>query len=238
MSFLAEVIKSNGNVFYIPCSGKMFFSSVGKRDKALCICLNKGYLQTNTLEDMLEITSDMVSSKYFKLVGEIEKVRLIKSDTIVYRQRVFFKSIVELVACCQKFAVDLNFTDDFYITINSCMNVLSSLVYMERYAKQWGIDIDTWLRTTCIVQLHQLLEQKGLPSVFADRAKEILKGKKGYLDRAPFLVSYYDIDKHTSSVYIPLNTDNKQYYSDADLTKLNFGYTVKNVEKDVREGRI
>lgn len=238
MSFLGEVIKSSGNIFYIPCSGKMFFSSIGKHDKALCICLNKGYLQTETLEEMIEIVQEMISSKYFKMVGEIEKVRLIKSNTVVYRQRVFFKSIVELVSYCQKFAVDLNFTDDFYITINSCMNVLDSLVYLERYARKEGVAIDVWLRDTCIVQLHQLLEQRGLPSVFKDRVKDILKGKKGYLDRAPFLVSYYDIDTHTSSVYIPLSTDNKQYYSNADITKFNFGYTIKNVEKDVKEGRL
>lgn len=164
MSFASEVLSSSNNMFIIPCTGKMFFSSISKGNRALCICLNKGYIQTDDLEDMLNNLDLFQGDNIFKLVGNIEKVKLQASGSIVYRQRVFFKSVTELLWVCKRSALSVRLDTNFGISINSVMNVLDQLVYLERYAKEFDESIDDWLHNICIIHLHTIMTQKGMKS--------------------------------------------------------------------------
>lgn len=220
------------NKFIVPCAGKLFRSSIGKNNKALSFVLNKGYLETKTLEDMLNILDFCLDSDFFVLVGAIEKVRLKNSTMIKYRQRLFFKSLEELLNICKKFNIWFDLSDSFHIGINSMMNCLDDLKYLEKYASSFGADIDTWLTNVLRIHLVRLLKLKSMPSeqIMRDSTFESILSIPCYMHRAPFLVSRYSIKTKTSSLFI----------SSSDLSEsgalVPFGYTTKNVKKDIKNG--
>ena len=75
-------------------------------------------------------------------------------------------------------------------------------------------------------------------SEMEDRVAKILRGRKGYLNRAPFLVATYSIDDKSSGLFLELDTSDTRLYSTdvVDSLYLTYGYTTANVEEDVKRG--
>lgn len=239
MSIARELAKTEDMLFVIPCAGKMFKSSISKTNKALCFTINKGYFQTKTLQQMLDILDVIkdIGSDTVVFVGRIDKVR--KTDgTIVYRQRVFTHSLITLFKFCKKLGVAVFIPSEFEITINNVLNVKSELKYLERYAKQFNQSITTYLTNTCILQIYNLLLYLNMYSDIFITADKILHGKTGYMMRAPFLVGRYSIDSKSSSVYVNRQITCKEAYFglDGDVTTLDYGYTDENIALDIKKG--
>lgn len=213
----------------IPCAGKMFRSSISKKDKALCFVINKGYIETARLDTLYYMLEDVSKLKWLVFVGGINKVST--KSGIRYRQRVFFKSFVEMISLCKSQGITIELDDDFEIDINNVMFCLNDLKYLELYARQHNQNIDRYLTETCICQMSLLLKSKKFDSPINDRAEHILRGRIGYLDRAPYLVSSYNIENHTSSIYIPSNVDDNRIVS-VD----RFGYIESIVKHDKEKG--
>lgn len=238
MSVLNYIAKRGSNRLVIPSAGKMFWSNITKKEKVLCFVLNKGYFETGDLNSMLSILDDVVDIQEFVLIGRVEKVRL-QRGSIVYRQRIFFKSLKEMLNFCKSFGLRLEVTEDFHISINNIMNCQKELIYLERYASKFNETIDVWLTTCCLVHLNSLVRSLGMYSTLWDTVNRRLKGKQGYLDRAPFLVCSYSIDKKTSGIYLGLNVlDSRLFSSASDLVNLLevYGYTDRNVKRDRKGG--
>lgn len=216
--------------FIIPCTGKMFHSSMSRKDKALCHCLNKGYIETSSREQMGYLVDDLLMTDWAILVGNVDAVRL-KTNVVRYRQRLFFRSVVRLVEFCKRNGVLIDFTKDFRVNINSVLFCAEDLRYLERYARSFDRSIDSYLTETCIVQLSFILRDKNVDSPVHERANNILNGKVGYLDRAPMMVGTYNIEKHTSSVYIPNRVDDIRAVS-----KEKWGYVDSIVADDRKAG--
>ena len=222
----------------IPCAGKMFYSNMNHEKQVLCLVINKGYIETTSLDSML-VTLDELSSKLVVKVGHIDKIRIKKSGRIVYRQRLYFKSVTDMLILCKRYGIKFELASDFKININNIMNVIDELGKLEYFAKKFDENIDTWLTNCCIVHLHNLLLSLGMFSDLEGRVTKILKGRVGYMDYAPFLSSKYDIIKHTSSVFIePENRVLEGMYSKPMYTEsgdLAIGFTTDNIEKYRKE---
>lgn len=238
MSISAVVSIKGSNKLVIPCAGKMFRSNISKDDKALCFVINKGYFETADLQAMLSILDDFSQFKEIIRVGNIEKVRL-KSGFIVYRQRIFFKSLKTVLNLCKVLGLRFELSSDFKISINNIMNCVEELVYLERYAKRFDESIDEWLTHCCIIELFNLLKSMGMYSDLGKLVNKYLSNRQGYLDRAPFLVSSYNIDASNSGIFLGFQPDDRRLYSSRAEGKdvLKLGYTVKGVEQDIKGGK-
>ena len=237
MSIIEAVTAKGSNKLVIPCAGKMFRSNISKDDKALCFVINKGYFETSDLTAMLSIMDDCSRFSDIISVGKIEKVKL-KSGNIVYRQRIFFKSLKTILNLCKVLGLRFELSPDFRISINNIMNCIEELVYLERYAKRFDESIDDWLTHCCIIELYNLLKSLGMYSDLGKRANKYLYNRVGYLNRAPFLISSYNIETNSSGIFLGFQPDDKRLYNGRatgdELLKL--GYTVKNVQKDIKGG--
>lgn len=238
MSIIAAVTSRSTSKFVIPCAGKMFRSSIQNNDKALCFLINKGYFETDSLAVMLDLIDDANKFDEVILVGDTEKVRLAKSRSIVYRQRIFTKSLNKLCNICKVLGVRVEAAKQFRVTINNIMNCRDDLPFIERYAKRFGETIDEWLTNCCIVELFYYFKSRGITTNMDWMVGRILDGRVDYLYRAPFLVSSYDIKSHSSSVFLGFEARDKRLYKD-DVTGvqlLEYGYTENNVEADKKAG--
>lgn len=242
MSIIRAITCTSKNKLVIPSAGKMFRSNISKDNKALCFVFNKGYLETEDLSIMISILSVIKGYEgcIFLEVGEIEKVRLTTLKRVVYRQRLFFKSLKDLILVCKRFGVRVELSSNFHININNIMNCIDDLEYLERYAARYDETIDTWLTNTCMIHLHNLLLSLRMYSGLERRVDWITRGRLGYLDRAPFLVLSYSIDDKSSAIFLEDGiSDNRLYSIDtSDKLNLRYGYTLENVRKDVGDGII
>lgn len=238
MSISAAVTSRSTSKFVIPCAGKMFRSSIKDNDKALCFLINKGYFETEDLNSMLDLVDDANKFDEVILVGDIEKVRLTKTKAIVYRQRIFTKSLNKLCGICKVLGVRVDLSTQFRVTINNIMNCREDLPYLERYAKRFNESIDDWLTHCCTVELFYYFQSMGISTNMDWMVGRYLDGREDYLYRAPFLVSSYDIKSHSSSVFLGFEAKDRRLYRD-DVTGvqlLKYGYTQNNVEADVKGG--
>lgn len=238
MSITTAMTSMSKSRFVIPCAGKMFRSSISDKNKALCFLINKGYFETETLVDMLAIIEDADKFDDIILVGDIEKIRLKKTGKIVYRQRIFTKSLNMLGAICKILGVRVELTLDFEITINNIMNCRDDLPYLERYARRFNETIDEWLTHCCVIELYYFFQSIGIYTNMEWKVNKYLLDKEDYLYRAPFLISSYNIDKHSSSVFLGFDAKDKRLYLDdvSGIDLIDYGYTSKNVELDKKGG--
>lgn len=238
MSIVNAIANKGSNKLVIPCAGKMFRSSISKTDKALCFVINKGYFETFDLSSMLSILDDCKKFKDIILVGKIEKIRT-KTGLIYYRQRIFFKNLHTILNLCKVLGIKFEVVKDFKITINNVMNCLDDLVYLERYAKRFDESIDEWLTHCCIIELYFLLKSMNIYSELGKRVNFYLRNRVDYLDRAPFLISSYNIDTKSSGIFLGFRPDDKRLFNEGVTGKelLKVGYTIENVNKDIEEGR-
>lgn len=238
MSITAAVSSRSTSKFVIPCTGKMFRSSVGGNDKALCFLINKGYFETDDLSAMLDIVDDVNRVDELVLVGGIEKIRLYKSKSFVYRQRIFTKNLSKLCGVCRLLGVRVEVSKQFHVTINNIMNCRDDLPFLERYARRFNQSIDEWLTRCCVIELYYYFQSNNISTNMQWMVDKYLNGQQGYLHRAPFLVSSYDIKNHSSSVFLGFEgADSRLYLDGATGTQLlKYGFTQNNVEADVKGG--
>lgn len=238
MSISNAMANVSDNKLVIPCAGKMFKSSIENDDKALCFILNKGYIETDSIDSILNILDEFSNIKEIILVGNIEKVRLKESKTIVYRQRIFFKSLRKMLNTCRLLALKFEVTDDFWISINNIINCRDDLVYLERYAVKFAKTIDEWLTNCCIIQLYYLMRSMNINSNLLKRVNTTLHNNQGYLQRSPFLSASYSIDDKKSGIFLNFDVGDKCLLNGTSKLTLKSGYTDRNVEKDIREAVI
>lgn len=240
MSITRAVQAKGRNKLVIPSAGKMFKSNISKSDRALCFCINKGYFESESLSELLCLLDDCDSYSSIIVVGKTEKVRLSGSRTIVYRQRVFFKSLIDILNICKLNGFRFDLSNSFRISINNVLNCVEDLVYLEVLAARFGETIDTWLTNCCIIHLSHLLLSMDMYSNIIKYSTRILHGKEGYLDRAPFLISSYSIDNSTSGLFLGHDIEDKRLYSMTieDKEKLVYGFTDSNIASDIKGGTL
>lgn len=241
MSLVSSLESSSTVKFVVPRAGKMFKSNLSKEGKALAFCLNKGYFETQTLEDMQEVLATISDNENFILVGEIDKVKIPEQHSVIYRQRLFFKSLKDLLDICKGIGIKIYFPDSFRIDTNHLMNVIEELPALERYAYRYKETIDDWLTHCLWIDVHYLLKAQNMYSDLESRVSDVLSDKEGYMNRAPFLISSYNIDKHFSAIFLHLmeeEGDTRLFTVriDQNAKDLVYGYTDDNVKRDRKRG--
>ena len=232
MAFSKVMAFQTNMKFIIPCAGKLFYSSIERKRQALGLVLNKGYFESSSLQDLL-VLMDELNINIFIRVGNIDKI-IKKDKSITYRQRIYFKSLLQLLIFLKQNGVILDMTDNFRITVNNLLNVMEELPKLEYIANTFGVDIETFLTDACKIHLHCLLTSLNMYSVFRNQIPRLIR-KTGYLDLAPLLVSSYSIEHHTSSLFIEPKSSicpgMFSYNEIYDKDDLKIGYTLDNVEK-------
>lgn len=239
MSISRAVATRTNNKFVVPCAGKMFKSNITNKNKALCFVLNKGYIQTDTLEEMKQI-KDGIEQKYETIfsVGNIDKVILTNSGKLVYRQRYFFKNFQKMLEACKYYGLTFEIDKSFEITINNVLNCKDDLKYLEVYAKKFNETITEYLTNTCLVYIKDFLKVNDVYNLFPKDMNKFLEGKRNYLERAPFLIVSYSIDKSESGIFILDRNfkDNRKFDIEKKHTIdfVDYGFTDENVQKDLK----
>ena len=82
------------NCFYIPTINLMHVK-LNDSIKSLCFGITRGYFETETLEDMLTVV-DYLEQTEIKTIDNIDKIKM-NDGTIVYRQRLYFVSLEDIV---------------------------------------------------------------------------------------------------------------------------------------------
>lgn len=239
MSKLLNDIKDKSFRFVIPTLGKCFKSRIGKKDKVLLLVLNKGYIETDDIETCYYVTVFLNSHKnnIFVPVGDIDKI-LSSNGSILYRQRVYFKSFTTLLKVLKELNASIVIPDDFHVTTNTLVNVVEELPYLERYAKKLGLDVDTWLTHVCKILIYDSCKEFDMCER-VNLSESVYNVPRGYLNRAPLLCGSYSIIRHTSSV-IRVDSDLSPNLYSGEKTKgiLPYGYTDSNVNFDRKRGVI
>lgn len=238
LSISKQLASVNSMRLIIPYAGKMLRSNISAENRALCFCINKGYIESDTLEPLYYFVETVKESNsiWLYLVGKIDKIHL-NNERYCYRQRVFFYSFINMCELCKKSGIIIQTANTFRITINTIINCTEDLQYLEWYANSFEESIDTYLTNTCKVQIYNLISSKKMTSPLQYEVDAILVGKTAYLERAPFLVCSYDVRNHTSSVFINKNNRDTRMYRIEKLENLDlYGFTEGMVEKDKQAG--
>ena len=237
MSITSKLRDTSIYRFVIPRAGKMFITNIARDNRALAFTINKGYFETDTLDDLLDIMENC-NLEGFKFIGNVDKVDT--GTSVVYRQRIYFNNFKDMIAFSKRFGVKTIIPDSFNIEIDCVTNILSTIPVIEKYAKAQNELIHTWLTNTLIVNLHFLLEYTELDSNLNDKVDAILKNRKGYMDRAPFLFSHYDINTNNSAIFLHLQNclDERVFTIQIHTSDINFGFTTKNIKADRKGGII
>lgn len=239
MSISRAIAIRTNNKFVVPCAGKMFRSNVTEKNKALCFVLNKGYIQTDTLEEMKNFKSG-IKEKYDTIfpVGNIDKVILTKGGKLVYRQRFFFKNFQIMLDACKYYGLTFEIGNSFEITINNVINCNEDLKYLEFYAKKFNETITEFLTNACLIYVRDFLRVNDICNNIPIDIEKFLEGKRSYLERAPFLIVSYSIDKKESGIFILDNNfkDNRKFDIEKNHTidLVDYGFTEENVQEDLK----
>lgn len=237
MSQLFDTVKEYPFRFVIPTLGKCFKSRISRKDKALLIVFNKGYIETDDIFSCYYISTFLSTHKgnLFILVGNIDKVK--RADgKVVYRQRVYFKSFVTFMTAMSKLNAYIVIPNDFYVSTDALTGVVKELPYLERYARKFKVSINKWLENICKVVIYEVCKDYKMCSK-VNLTEKVLDIPKGYLDRAPMLCGSYNILTHTSSVITLCNRyDTDLFSGNSSANKLPYGYTDCNVEFDIKRG--
>ena len=207
--------------------------------KALCFNISKGFLEFDSLENLLDLIDYISCSTNIELVGQPDKVR-IDTDLFVYRQRIFFTTLADIFSLCGQESIEILFTDTVYfITQNVSLDV-NEEKYLSFYAKQQGFDnYNDWLLNTCKVYIMFYLRLKNIEhiSLIDDEALQYIKDRKGCLDRAPYLMSIYDLKQKNYIVFQQTDLEDPRLYTPSKANSiLNYGFTNRNVLDDKKRG--
>lgn len=248
MSHLLESIKDKPFNFVIPVAGKCFKSRIGFRDKVLLLSLNKGYIEADSLETCYYVTVYLETEHdgFFIPVGNIEKIKLSDTDDVVYRQRIYFKSLSLFLRVVKSLNCQMVVPNTFKVTTNSLLDIINELPILERYAKAVKSDVDTWLTNVCLILLYDACKMTGVSDrINLDDSVYALANQDGYLNRSPLLCGTHSAVNNISSVFRLENTEDTRFYSndifgksivDGNKTLNCYGYTDKNVRRDIKRG--
>ncbi len=228
----------SGNCFYIPTINLMHVK-LNDSIKSLCFGITRGYFETDNLEDMLSLVTYLESTN-IKIIDNIDKIKM-HDGTIVYRQRVYFVCLENIVSVCSTKQFGFNLTDDISLTNSSYTNIRKDMPYLETYADKLHMSVEQWLilvfRYYCFVYL-KYKDLMDLSSIDEDFFADI-EVVKGLLNRAPYFLSICDIAKHKFVVLQHFDIDNEHLYTIEDKGTTSFfsyGFTNLTVLQDKKNG--
>lgn len=207
--------------------------------KALCFKISKGFLEYDNLESLLDLIDYIKTNTKIELVGQPDKIR-VSENNFVYRQRLFFTTLADIFILCGRENIEILFTDVVYITTQNAKPDQNEEKYLTYYAAQQGFDnYNEWLLNTCKIYIMFYLRLKNIEhiSTIDDEALLYIKDKKGCLDRAPYLMSIYDLKHKKYIVFQQTDLEDPRLYTQSSSNSvLTYGFTNRNILEDKKKG--
>lgn len=203
MSKFKSMLAGGEIIIGLPEAGRMRQCSIGKADKVLCFTITKGYIQSPDLDLCVIFTEYLKRVIKAKEVGNVNKVFV--GDQLVYRQRIVFASILDIVRICAKYELVLRVDSHLRVTDSLFKGVTLDLVYLKQYFEWQPDDVKKlgfygWMTACLVSQLYCISSYYGT-SIFCSKNQDSLFSK-GLWYRAPLLCARNSKDSRISSVVL------------------------------------
>lgn len=218
-------------------TGQFFWHNVSSDEKVFCYTLDKCYLTSQDKLVFDDILVDLMTSKDLVEFGNIVEIKS-EDGSVRYRQRFHSKSMSSLLNFCKMQGLRVRFDMDFHISINGFIKNSDQLKYLAVYAKKFNETLDTWLCNVCKVNLYYLMQKLGFGDTLKMSVERVLEDREGYMNRAPFMALAGTSSGRRTALYLPLDVNDKRLITIPceDEKDLKYGYTNKNLSKDIKAG--
>lgn len=203
MGSVREQIRLDNTSFCIPVVSSFRYSRIQDKCHALSSVITLGYLETASLEVSMYMRMyfHKISKIGFKLAGKIDKVKL-NSGKVVYRQRVEYSSLVNLLKILKHFDIVLVVPETFKIEKWHLKHFRGSISNLRGICK--GYEMNEWLTNSLLLQIAFICDLYNVKLRFYKELRDMVR--LGVLTKAPYICGKVMAKENYSSIIvIPLS---------------------------------
>ena len=278
MSKFSDMIQNSKIKIVFPMAGDLVYATA-RKDVAVCFTITSCYVESSNMDILIMFCEYLKRVSKVKEIGKLSEVNLAsyldnelhRVNIQVYRQRLVFSSLTDIIAIAKKFAIDLEITDDFAVKESNLSRVSKTVPYLKQYYKlhENGYHRGTfyeWLTYCLLAQM--VLLCRAYSSVISLPKNQPLEMCVGDLFRVPFICGTSSKNSRISSIVVLRNEDYLIHdksgeiigslieYHDSKFDNFEnlessvvqskskskqiklFGFTLGNVEMDIKRGLI
>ena len=222
--------------FVVPTAGKIIHTKVDKTI-ILCYVVNKGYIETCSLERYRELECSLKSIKGVYFVSSINKVKQ-KSGVVKYRRRLYIEDLSIFINFCSLQGIRFELGNGFALRLDTLANCTSEIKFLYSYASNQKESLESWLTNTFKLRLYEYFSyiNYNLHNINEETVESILSGKLAYLNRAPFLA----LASKTGNPFLPevtyVSSDPRRYNITNSFKSIDHGCSVRCFKVDKKKG--
>lgn len=217
MSKFSDMIQNSQIKIVFPMAGDLVYATA-RKDVAVCFTINSCYAESSNMDILIMFCEYLKRVSKVKEIGSLSEVNLVsyldnelhRVNIQVYRQRLVFSSLTDMIAIAKKFSVDLEITDDFAVKESNLSRVSKTIPYLKQYYKlhekvyHRGTFYE-WLTFCLLAQIVLLCRAYSL-SISLPKNR-LLELHVGDMFRVPFICGTSSKDSRISSIVILRNED-------------------------------
>lgn len=217
MSKFSDMIQNSQIKIVFPMAGDLVYATA-RKDVAVCFTINSCYVESSNMDILIMFCEYLKRVSKVKEIGSLSEVNLVsyldnelhRVNIQVYRQRLVFSSLTDMIAIAKKFSVDLEITDDFVVKEPNLSRVSKTVPYLKQYYKlhekvyHRGTFYE-WL-TFCLLAQMVLLCRAYSLSISLPKNR-LLEMHVGDMFRVPFICGTSSKNSRISSIVILRNED-------------------------------
>lgn len=217
MSKFSDMIQNSQVKIVFPMAGDLVYAAAMK-DIAVCFTINICYVESSNIDILIMFCEYLKRVSKVKEVGSLSMVNIAsyldnelhRVKIQVYRQRLVFSSLTDMIAIAKKFSINLEITDDFAVKESNLSRVSKTIPYLKQYYKfhENGYHRGTfyeWL-TYCLIAQMVLLCRAYSLSISLPKNRP-LEMHVGDMFRVPFICGTLNKNSGISSIVILRNDD-------------------------------
>lgn len=217
MSKFSDMIQNSQIKIVFPMAGDLVYATA-RKDVAVCFTINSCYVESSNMDILIMFCEYLKRVSKVKEIGSLSEVNLVsyldnelhRVNIQVYRQRLVFSSLTDMIAIAKKFSVDLEIADDFAVKESNLSRVSKTIPYLKQYYKlhekvyHRGTFYE-WLTFCLLAQIVLLCRAYSL-SISLPKNR-LLELHVGDMFRVPFICGTSSKDSRISSIVILRNED-------------------------------
>lgn len=217
MSKFSDMIQNSQIKIVFPMAGDLVYATA-RKDVAVCFTINSCYVESSNMDILIMFCEYLKRVSKVKEIGSLSEVNLVsyldnelhRVNIQVYRQRLVFSSLTDMIAIAKKFSVDLEITDDFAVKESNLSRVSKTIPYLKQYYKlhEKGYHRGTfyeWLTFCLLAQMVLLCRAYSL--LISLPKNRLLEMHVGDMFRVPFICGTSSKNSRISSIVILRNED-------------------------------
>lgn len=217
MSKFSDMIQNSKIKIVFPMAGDLVYAAAMK-DMAVCFTVNSCYVESSNIDILIMFCEYLKRVSKVKEIGSLSEVNIAsyldnelrRVKIQVYRQRLLFSSLTDMIAIAKKFSINLEITDDFAVKESNLLRVSKTIPYLKQYYKlhekrYYRGTFYEWLTYCLIAQMVLLCRAYSLSiSLSKNRPLEMHVGD---MFRVPFICGTSNKNSGISSIVILRNDD-------------------------------